>query len=86
MAARLAMTAQSGDWGRSGTVGPVWGPIRPSESNQARWPADLLLRAVEPGERGLGESRETHLPATWPGQTEIGLHRLGCQLASVAQS
>jgi hypothetical protein len=49
MATRLAMTALSGEWGRSGWAK---GPIGPSELNQARWPADLLIRAAGLGERG----------------------------------
>jgi hypothetical protein len=49
MAARLVMTVQSGERGLSGRA---ISPIGPPESNQALWPADLLVRAAGPVERG----------------------------------
>ena len=66
MAARLAVTVQSGN-AASWAPWAAWGPVGPSELNQARWPADLLVRAEGPGERGRPareESQETHLPMT----------------------
>jgi hypothetical protein len=41
--ARLAMTVQSGERGQ---LGRAISPTGSSESNQARWPADLLVRTA----------------------------------------
>jgi hypothetical protein len=56
---------QSDERGRSG-----WaiGPTGPSESDQTRWPADLLVRAAGPGERGRTGGLGLRLACRRPGR------------------
>jgi hypothetical protein len=51
-----------------GRSGRATSPIGLSESNQARWQADLLVKAAGRG-RASAAGRETHLVVIRPGQT-----------------